>query len=68
MSVLLPELGSVHLRETADELVLEVAVPAEVDLTRLSARLVEGVLEIRLPRVERRHDGIAGFNPEASGV
>ncbi len=68
MSVLLPELGSVHLRETEDELVVEVSVPAEVDLSRMSAQLIGGVLEIRLPRVPRRSDRITGFNPEASGV
>jgi HSP20 family molecular chaperone IbpA len=67
MTVLLPELGSVHLRETSAELVVEVEVPTGVDLARMSARLVSGVLEIRLPRVPR-HEGIVGFHPEASGV
>lgn len=68
MSVLQPGLGSVHLRETSAELVLEVQVPKEVDLGRMSARLVEGVLEIRLPRVPGRFDRIVGFHPDASGV
>jgi HSP20 family molecular chaperone IbpA len=68
MSVLLPELTSVRLRETAEELVVEVEVPEEVDICRLSALLVDGLLEIRLPRVPRRPDRILGFHPDASGV
>ncbi|MDE3026413.1 MAG: hypothetical protein KGI93_12680 [Acidobacteriota bacterium] len=68
MTVLLPEAGSVHLRETAEELVVEVAVPAELDLTRMSTHLAGGVLEIRLPRVPRRRERISGFNPDAGGV
>ena len=34
-----------HLHETAAELVLEVDVPPEVDLTRLSAAVIEGTLD-----------------------
>jgi hypothetical protein len=68
LSVLLPELASVRLRETTDELVVEVDVPEEVELPRLSMRLREGRLEIRLPRVQQFSAGIVGFHPEASGV
>ena len=68
MTVLLPELGSVRLRATDCELVVEVDVPEEVDLPRLTARISAGVLEIRLPRVERPRERLVGFNPEASGV
>lgn len=68
MTALLSEFGSVHLRETAEELVAEVAVPAEVDLSRMSARRVAGVLEIRLPRLPLRRNGVHGFHPEATGV
>jgi hypothetical protein len=67
MSAMPSDLGSVHVRETAEELVVEVAVPVEVDLARLSARRVGSGLEIRLPRV-RRHHHVASFHPEATGV
>jgi hypothetical protein len=33
MNALLPEVASIRLRETGEELVLEVAVSAEVDLS-----------------------------------
>lgn len=66
MTTLLPELGSVHLRETETELVLELALPPEIDAARMTARLRDRVLTITLPRRGRRH--IAGFNPEAAGV
>lgn len=65
MSVLLPGLASVRLRESSEELIVEVDVPDEIDLPRMSVQLAEGRLEIRLPRVSHR---IAGFHPEASGV
>jgi HSP20 family molecular chaperone IbpA len=68
MSALLSEVGSVHVRETAEEFVVEVSVPAEVDLSQMSARRVAGVLEIRVPRLPRRHHGVQGFHPEATGV
>lgn len=69
MTVMLPELASVHLRETERELVVRVDMPPKVDLTRVSARLVGGVLEITVPRVaRRREDHIPGFHPEAAGV
>lgn len=64
MTALLPELGSVRLRETEGELVIEVDVPEEVDVGRLSARVVDGVLTISLPRVHH----IVGFNPDAEAV
>ena len=68
MSALLSDLGSVHVRETAEELVVEVAVPAGGDLAPMSARRVAGVLEIRVPRPPRRHHRVDGFHPEATGV
>jgi len=68
LSVLLPGLASVRLRETAEELVVDVDVPHEVDLQRMSVELANGVLEIRLPRVPRLSERLAGFHPEASGV
>lgn len=64
MTALLPELAGVRLRETERELVIEVEVPREVDVGRLSARVHDGTLTITLPRVRR----IVGFNPEASAV
>jgi HSP20 family molecular chaperone IbpA len=67
MSVLLPELASVRLRETPAELVVEVDMPDAVDLARMSVQLADGVLEIRLPRIDR-HDRVAGFHPDAVGV
>jgi HSP20 family molecular chaperone IbpA len=63
-----PELGSVHLREAPTELVLAVSVPDEIDLSRISARLGSGVLEIRLPRVQPARAKLVGFHPDASGV
>ena len=38
MTELLPELSSVHLRETETELVVEVEVPRDLELPRLAAR------------------------------
>jgi HSP20 family molecular chaperone IbpA len=60
-------LGSVHLRETGSELVLEVRTPVEVDPKLVSARLVDGVVEIRLHRAPH-HYRSAGINGEACGV
>jgi len=69
MTAMLPELASVHLCETEDELVVRVDVPPKVDLSRVAARLVDGVLEITIPRVaRRREDHIPGFHPEVPGV
>jgi hypothetical protein len=68
MTSLLPELSSVRLREAPNELVVEVEVPPEIDLARISTRLAESVLEIRLPRVRRPAVRLPGFHPEASGV
>ena len=69
MTAMLPELASVHLCETEDELVVRVDMPPKVDLSRVAARLVDGVLEITVPRVARqRHDRIPGFHPEVPGV
>jgi HSP20 family molecular chaperone IbpA len=68
-TAMLPELASVHLCETEDELVVRVDMPPKVDLSRVTARLVGGVLEITVPRVARRHDlHIPGFHPEVPGV
>ena len=64
---MLPELASVHLRETERDLVIEVEMPPEVDLARVAARLVDGVLEITLPRAAHGQH-IPGFHPEAEGV
>jgi len=50
MTARLPEAGSVRLRETDDELVVEMAVPREVELHQLAARLRDGVLTISVPR------------------
>jgi hypothetical protein len=67
MTTLLPELRSVRLRETEDVLVVEVAVPPEVDLPQLAARLHDGLLTITLPRaVHARH--LDGFHPDATPV
>jgi hypothetical protein len=68
MIELLPELSSVHLHETETELVLEVEVPPDLDLPRLSAELRDGVLTITVPRGPHRSRHIAGFHPEATGV
>ena len=69
MTAMLPELASVHLCETEDELVVRVDMPPKVDLSRVTARLVDGVLEITVPRVAHRHDDhIPGFHPEVPGV
>jgi HSP20 family molecular chaperone IbpA len=68
-TAMLPELASVHLCETEDELVLRVDMPPKVDLSRVTARLVGGVLEISVPRVARTHDAhIPGFHPDVPGV
>jgi HSP20 family molecular chaperone IbpA len=50
MIELLPELASVHLHETETELVVEVEVPPDLDLPRLSADLRDGMLTITVPR------------------
>jgi hypothetical protein len=55
------------LRETADALVVEVVTPAEIDLSRMSARRITHGVEIRLPHVLRTHR-INDFHPEATGV
>jgi len=68
MTTMLPELASVHLRETERELVVRVDMPPKVDLSGVAARLVDDVLEITLPRVARQCHHIAGFHPEASGI
>jgi len=49
---LLPELASVRLRETESELVVEVDVPADVELPQLAALLRDGVLTITVPRTQ----------------
>jgi HSP20 family molecular chaperone IbpA len=68
-TAMLPELASVHLCETEDELVVRVDMPPKVNLSRVTARLVGGVLEIAVPRVARRHvQHIPGFHPEVPGV
>ena len=68
MTELLPELSSVHLRETETVLVVEVEVPRDMALPRLAAQLRDGLLTITLPRTPSRPRHIAGFHPEASGV
>lgn len=68
MTSLLPQLSSVRLREAPNELVVEVEVPAEIDLGRISTSLARGVLEIRLPRVQRSRARMLGFHPDAGGV
>lgn len=60
-------LGLVHVRETGNELVIEIRTPVEVDPTLVSARLVEGVVEIRLPRAPHHYRSV-GINGEACGV
>lgn len=50
MTARLPEAGSVRLRETDEELVVEVAMPPGIELPQLAARLCDGVLTISLPR------------------
>jgi HSP20 family molecular chaperone IbpA len=62
------DLARVHVRETEAELVVEVEVPLEVELSRLDVSLREGVLTITLPRRAQRSGHIPGFHPEASGV
>jgi len=56
VTVLLPELSSVRLRETESELVVEVELPAEVELPHLAARLHEGVLTITVPRTQAEQE------------
>ena len=68
MTTMVPKLSSVRLHETPDELVVEVILPEEIDLARVSTRLAGGVLEIRLPRVRRHEVRLVGFHPDASGV
>jgi HSP20 family molecular chaperone IbpA len=67
VSVLLPEAESVHLRETADALVVEVDLPAGADASRLAVNVVGGLLSVRIPRVPAG-DRIPGFHPDAAGV
>ena len=50
VSVLLPELSSVRLRETESELVVEVELPPDVELAQLATRLEDGILTISVPR------------------
>jgi len=64
VSGMLPGLSSVRLRETTEELVVEIDIPDEIDLARVSVERSDGTLEIRLPRIAR----LVGFHPEASGV
>jgi len=68
MTAMLPELASVHLCETERELVVRVDMPPKVDLSRVVARLVDGVLEITVPRVALPGHHIPGFHPEVPGV
>ena len=68
MTAMLPELASVHLCETEHELVVRVDMPPKVDLSRVVARLVDGVLEITVPRVPGPEHHIPGFHPEVPGV
>lgn len=70
MTAMLPELASVHLCETERELVVRVDMPPKVDLSGVVARLVDGALEISVPRVARARQGhhIPGFHPEVPGV
>ena len=68
MTAMLPELASVHLCETERELVVRLDMPPKVDLSRVVACLVDGVLEISLPRVARQRHHIPGFHPEVPGV
>jgi HSP20 family molecular chaperone IbpA len=68
MTTMLPELASIHLRETERELVVRVDMPPKVDLSGVAARLVDGALEITVPRVARQCHHIAGFHPEVPGV
>ncbi|HVS86521.1 MAG TPA: hypothetical protein VHD91_12905 [Gaiellaceae bacterium] len=51
MDVLQPELSSLRVRESPDELVVEMQVAEAATLAQLSARIEHGVLEIRVPRV-----------------
>jgi HSP20 family molecular chaperone IbpA len=63
------EFRTLHVStDGADELVVEVPVPADVERALISAQLVGDVLEIRLPRRPSRRRGIPGFNPDVSGV
>ena len=68
MTTMLPELASIHLRETERELVVRVDMPPKVDLSGVAARLVDGALEITVPRVARQRRHVAGFHPEVPGV
>lgn len=67
MTALLTERSPVHLRETTEALVIEIAAPALVDLSHMSARQVSGGIEVRLPFAARHHR-TSYFNPEATGV
>jgi hypothetical protein len=67
MTALLPELRSVRLRETEDELVVEVAVPPELAMPQLAARLEDGVLTITLPR-SGHAPHLQLFHPDATPV
>jgi len=68
MIELLPELASVHLHETETELMVEVEVPPDLDLPRLSAELRDGVLTITVPRGPKEPQHIVGFHPEVTGA
>jgi Hsp20/alpha crystallin family len=67
MSTLLPALRSVRLRETDDELVVEVAVPPDLEMPQLAARLEDGVLTITLPRSGHAQH-LQLFHPDATPV
>ena len=67
MSVLLPELSSVHLRETADALVVEVELPLATDPSRVTLHVAGDLLTLRVPR-SPAHERLPGFHPEAVGV
>lgn len=56
-----------RLRETEGELVVEVAVPPEMEMPQLAARLHDGVLTITLPRSEPA-EHLDGFHPNATPI
>jgi hypothetical protein len=67
MTVSLPEVRSVRLHETENELVVEVAVPPEMEVPQLAARLQNGVLTITLPR-SGQAEHLHLFHPDATPV
>ncbi len=67
MTASLPELRSVRLHETEDELVVEVAVPLEMEVPQLAALLQDGVLTITLPR-SGHAEHLHLFHPDATPV